>query len=73
MPVRCGRICAIPILELLIGGVLQAHREAVARGDRVAVVDGIFVAIDVVLMAERTLAIARRAGLIKEEKVNATV
>ena len=61
------------MLELLIGDILQAHREAVARGDGVAVVDGIFVAVDIVLMAERTLAIARRAGLIEEEKVNATV
>ncbi|MGD9828686.1 MAG: CoA ester lyase [Hyphomicrobiaceae bacterium] len=44
--------------------VVAAHAQAVARGEGVAYVDGQFLAIDIVAMAERTLAKAKAAGRI---------
>ncbi len=40
--------------------IVAAHREALARGERAAYVDGEFLAIDIVAMAERIIARARQ-------------
>ena len=44
--------------------IVEAYRDARARGEGVAVVDGAFIAIDTMRMAERIVAAARRAGVL---------
>ncbi len=46
--------------------IIAGYRDAKARGHGTAVVDGIFVAVDLLPAAERTLARARRAGLLND-------
>lgn len=43
--------------------IVAAYGEAAARGDGTAMVDGTFIALDIARMAERTLALARLAGV----------
>lgn len=48
--------------------IIAAHRESVARGHGTAMMDGSFIAVDILLMAERTLSIARQAGCLDPEE-----
>jgi citrate lyase beta subunit len=47
--------------------ILDAWRSAAASGRGTALVDGEFIALDIALAAERTLAVARQAGLVEGE------
>ena len=43
--------------------VIRAYEEAIARGDGTAVVDGVFIAVDMLPPARRVLAVAKHAGV----------
>ena len=55
-----GQLVTERALQVPRATVVAAHREALARGEGVAYVDGEFLAIDIVAMAERIIARARQ-------------